>query len=143
MPYKDQQRRNQRARERWAERRAAYFTGRTCVDCGTGDDLELDHVDATVKVDHRIWAWGEERRAVELQKCVARCATCHTNKTVAFAENARGVRIGASKFTDDNVRDIRTAFVDGQTKRGLARAYGVSDKTIRLILSGETWRHVA
>jgi hypothetical protein len=64
-------------REWMAHRRAEYFDGRCCIDCGGTDKLHLHHLDPSQKVTHRIWSWTEERRLKELAKCVVRCQECH------------------------------------------------------------------
>lgn len=74
---------------------------------------------------------------------------------------ARGERHGVSKLTDAQVREIRalrTAYVavHGTTKRrgktgtttagtlkAIATRFGVTARVVRLIMSGEAWRHVA
>jgi hypothetical protein len=96
MPFKDKvkkaeydrDRRNKyrqiirlRNNERQRSNRAAYFTGKVCVDCGSTERLELDHIDPRTKVSHRIWGWGKLRREAELVKCTVRCNTCHKLKT--------------------------------------------------------------
>jgi hypothetical protein len=69
-------------REWMRKRRADWFSANgPCVDCGSWDDLELDHNSRADKVSHRIWSWSEERRYEELAKCVARCRKCHRAKT--------------------------------------------------------------
>jgi hypothetical protein len=68
---------------RWvARRRATYFMDKVYADCGTGEDLQLDHRDPSKKVDHKIWSWSQERRAAELEKCQILCASCHWKKTL-------------------------------------------------------------
>jgi 5-methylcytosine-specific restriction endonuclease McrA len=66
MPYADraQQREYQRA---WkAERRAVWLKEHgPCAKCGSWEKLEVDHVDPTKKVDHKVWTWSEERRSKE------------------------------------------------------------------------------
>lgn len=64
-----------------AERRASFFRGKICIDCGSDQDLELDHVVPADKIDHKIWSWSEVRRNEELAKCVVRCEDCHKKKT--------------------------------------------------------------
>lgn len=84
VPYKDlrQQREFQR---RWiADQRAEYLADKACVDCGSREALEIDHIDRTSKTDHRIWSWSAERREGELAKCVVRCHACHVRKTNAI-----------------------------------------------------------
>lgn len=81
MPYADLdvQRAYQR---RWRQgRRDAWFENRSCLDCGSTESLELDHIDRTIKEDHNVWSWSLERREVELKKCVARCKDCHRKRT--------------------------------------------------------------
>ncbi|ALF00619.1 HNH endonuclease [Mycobacterium phage Bricole] len=66
-----------------AKRRAAWFAGKACVRCGSDEDLELDHVDPTLKVTNAVWSWSQERRDVELAKCQVLCNACHKAKTIS------------------------------------------------------------
>lgn len=68
----------QQRRQDWLNERGP------CVDCGSLNNLEVDHVDPTKKVTHRVWSWSEERRLAELEKCVPRCQSCHKSKTADF-----------------------------------------------------------
>ena len=52
-----------------------------CVQCGSWEQLEVDHIDPSLKVDHRVWTWGPERRSEELKKCQVLCSVCHDKKT--------------------------------------------------------------
>lgn len=82
MPlYGEEKRRYQR--EWCAKRRAEYFAGKSCVICGSVDQLELDHIDRTTKVSNRIWSWSDVRRATELEKCQILCSMHHKEKTRA------------------------------------------------------------
>lgn len=81
MPYADPNARREYARKWVANRRAEFFKDKTCVDCGSSENLELDHIDPLVKVSHRIWSWSAEKRAAEIAKCVVRCRSCHAAKT--------------------------------------------------------------
>lgn len=54
-----------------------------CVNCGSWENLELDHEDPKQKVTHRVWSWSKERRDKELAKCRALCSDCHKEKTAA------------------------------------------------------------
>lgn len=92
-PIADPEERRKYNREWIAKRKAAYFEGKSCVDCGSTENLEVDHVDpstklpglkTTTKVSKRtahLWTMSDERRSVELAKCVPRCRTCHQAKT--------------------------------------------------------------
>jgi hypothetical protein len=81
MGYKDKEKQRAYARQWMANRRNDWFKDKVCVDCGTTSRLELDHVDPSQKVDHRVWSWAYKRRYAELDKCVARCIDCHKVKS--------------------------------------------------------------
>ena len=92
MPTREAQLEYQR---QWmANRRAAYFEDKSCVRCGSVEELRLDHIDPKEKVSHRIWSWKKERREAELAKCQVLCEPCHKEKTredlLAAAENRCG-----------------------------------------------------
>lgn len=64
------------------KRRIAWFAENgPCVDCGSWENLELDHDDPETKVDHAVWSWSDTRRAAELAKCKPRCHSCHAKKS--------------------------------------------------------------
>lgn len=87
MPYKDLERQRAFQREAAAKRRAAWLAKNgPCRECGSWNDLEVDHIDPSQKTNHRIWSWSEERRATELAKCQVLCGPCHKAKTVAALE---------------------------------------------------------
>lgn len=81
MPYKDPEKQRAYMREWTATRRRNWFAENgPCVDCESWEYLEIDHLDPTQKVSHRIWSWTESRRNKELAKCVVRCVKCHRGK---------------------------------------------------------------
>ncbi len=56
---------------------------------------------------------------------------------------ARGSRHGASKLTEDDVREIRRRYAKGrETFAALATAFSVSETCIGLVLHRRTWTHV-
>lgn len=67
-------------RKRRAERRNAFFEGKACIDCGSTENLELDHRNPVEKASHHIWFWGEDRLAAETAKCDIRCHACHKER---------------------------------------------------------------
>ncbi|WNM75306.1 HNH endonuclease [Mycobacterium phage Auspice] len=81
MAYKDPSVQREYMRRWVANRRSAFFASKQCAMCGAGEELELDHIDPTKKVDHRIWSWTDARRSEELAKCQVLCASCHKKKT--------------------------------------------------------------
>lgn len=81
MPFKDVVAKKEYQRQWYANRRAGFFEGKACVECGDMDNLELDHIDPSQKVSHRIWSWSADRRAEEIAKCQVLCSECHLAKT--------------------------------------------------------------
>lgn len=79
MPYRNPKRQRRYQREWLRRRRAEWIAsqGGACARCGRTDWLEVDHIDPTTKVDHRVWSWSEERRVPELAKCQVLCKRCH------------------------------------------------------------------
>ena len=81
MAYKDPDKQREFARKWLAQRRSEYLSDKRCVKCGSTTDLEIDHIDPSTKVSHRVWSWSAERRAIELAKCQVLCRKCHDEKT--------------------------------------------------------------
>lgn len=81
MPIADRMERRAYQRAWLAKRRGEALVGASCVECGSVDGLELDHIDPTTKVDHKIWSWSKKRRDAELKKCQWLCGPCHRAKT--------------------------------------------------------------
>jgi hypothetical protein len=135
MPYADPARQRE-FQARWiAQRRAEWFAGKTCSDCGTPDDLHLDHRDPKLKVSHRIWSWSRARREVELAKCVARCEPCHLIKT-----RAGGETITAAVVDPELVEEIRSRYAAGGiTQTALGKQYGIGQQAISKIVLGQRW----
>jgi hypothetical protein len=83
MPYSDPDRQRAFNREWIQRRRVAWFAGKSCVQCGSTESLELDHIDPETKVNHRLWSWSAVRREAELAKCQILCRPCHQAKSLA------------------------------------------------------------
>jgi len=86
MPYKDSSKQREYVRKWVADRRAAWFSDKYCVQCGNAEDLEIDHIVPETKerkIDHNIWSWSQEKRDAELQKCQVLCHDCHQEKSSA------------------------------------------------------------
>jgi hypothetical protein len=58
------------------------------------------------------------------------------------ASAKRGPNNKASKLTESNVIQIRSLHVGGQSKRSIAKQFGVCKTTIQCIINRETWRHI-
>jgi 5-methylcytosine-specific restriction endonuclease McrA len=81
-------------KERWRKRRlsAIEFLGGHCVDCGTEDGLEFDHIDPKTKVCSiaKASSFSELRFWAEVEKCQLLCTPCHLEKSRSngdFAKN--------------------------------------------------------
>lgn len=55
---------------------------------------------------------------------------------------ARGERAGRAKLTEEQVRDIRKRYADGETQTELARQFHVDRGNIRFIVTRMHWKHV-
>jgi 5-methylcytosine-specific restriction endonuclease McrA len=74
-------------REWTAKRRAFYIVemGGKCVECGSTEKLEVDHIDPATKLCNptRLWSRTDEFIRAELAKCQLLCKSCHQKKTSA------------------------------------------------------------
>lgn len=100
MAYKNQAVQREYQREWMKRRREGWLADKICVDCGSSEDLEIDHDEPKNKISHRIWSWSKDRRERELQKCKVRCRICHSRKS--HKENvARDIWKSKRKYADD------------------------------------------
>src|SRR4051812_7151065 len=104
MPLKDREARRAYQRKWIAPRRKEWFDKNgPCVDCGSWNALEADHVDPLQKRSHRIWSYCKEKREYELAKCVARCSRCHKDKS--RKEGSFGRNTPYQRFVPSNVTE--------------------------------------
>jgi DNA-binding XRE family transcriptional regulator len=144
--YGEEKRKYQR--EWLAKRRQVgldYLGGR-CASCGTTDKLELDHIDPSTKVDHKIWSWKWERQIVELDKCQLLCETCHTTKTLVngdYGPPKQGEKHWCAKISDAEALQIRDLYAyTNMTQKEIAIIYGISRQTVGHITTGYHWKHL-
>lgn len=132
MATPEEQREYQR---NWRRRRRQAWLDANgpCVDCGSADNLEVDHRDYREKVTHNVWNWPKERRDIELAKCVVRCVTCHLIKTKAeHAERFSGEGNANAVLTAEIVADARRRYeAGGYTWKELGVQFGVKGNTLR------------
>lgn len=71
----------------WLARRRSEWVQANgpCRQCGSGKDLEVDHIDPKTKTmaTANIWSRRKEVREAELIKCQVLCGPCHQEKTSA------------------------------------------------------------
>lgn len=119
------------SREWVARRRREYFKDKTCLLCGSIDDLEIHHRDPSNKVSNSIWSWRIDRRDVELLKCDILCGDCHKVETKKYLSRPmvhgtwtvwkRGCRCGqCSRFHVDAKRAqrLRKKIREGSVQAG-------------------------
>jgi hypothetical protein len=56
---------------------------------------------------------------------------------------ARGERSASAKLTADKVAEIRRLYASGLTQQVIGDKYGVTRESIKQIVTGENWKHVA
>ena len=89
VPYADPAVQREYQRVRIATRRAAWLAvNGPCRQCGSVDQLEIDHIDPGQKVSHRIWSWSDTRLLAELEKCQVLCRSCHMIKSLGAVDLA-------------------------------------------------------
>jgi len=68
-------------------RRSEYFADKMCKECGSREQLELDHIKPIRRPNTKrpgngwIWTASEEKRKAELKLCQVLCHYCHLKKT--------------------------------------------------------------
>lgn len=82
MPYK-----NKEDSYKWLKaRRMEWINSHgPCKHCNSWDNLQVDHIDPSLKKYHasRIWSRKAKIREPELLKCQVLCADCHKKKTIS------------------------------------------------------------
>lgn len=142
MGYKDPEKQKEYQRNWLAKRRADWFSENgPCINCGSWDNLELDHIDPSTKVDNKIWSWSKERRDKETAKCQVLCEDCHHEKTIANKEYLYGEDIGNAVLKNHEVLWARKQNLNGMKFVDMEPILNVKADTIRVaVRSG--WTHL-
>jgi hypothetical protein len=78
MAAKDKEQHRQYVQAKRKERRERWLSENgPCHHCGSWHELEMHHIDKSLKEDHRVWSWSEEHLLIELAKCIVLCHKCH------------------------------------------------------------------
>lgn len=139
MPYANPAIQRQYQRE-WKNRRRDDWLRQNgpCAGCGSWADLQVDHVNRSQKVDHRLWSWSDARRIEELAKCQALCVPYHIAKGDGIH---RGEDHGRSKFLAIDVERLRALVESGLSCAEAGRRLGVDRKTAWDMVH-RTWKHL-
>ena len=140
MPYKDPVVQREYQRLRTANRRFDWFADKSCARCGSTENLQLDHIDPSTKISHKIWSWSEAHRETELVKCQVLCYPCHVIKGMENGDMARGSSHGSAKLTSDEVFEIRGRWYTGEGLTALGKEFGVTKHAVHNIVNRKTWR---
>ena len=134
---------NAYSREWTARRRAEFFSDKRCIACGSVENLELDHIDPSTKVAKVHFNWSQERRDAEIAKCQVLCHDCHIKKTSDNKENTKlGVDHYRSRYTEDQVIEMRKLHSDGMSLPYLMKKFGGSKTAVHCIVTRKTWKHL-
>jgi len=144
MKTKELQREYQR---KWmAKRRNDWLAGKSCLVCGSTNNLEVDHIDRTKKKYQISSLWGmninNPNRVAELAKCQVLCHKCHIDKTNKF-DRLRGSEVSSAKLNEKQIIEACKMYNTGKyTSKKIAMQFGVHEDTIRYAYRGKTWKHL-
>lgn len=132
---------------RWMQQRRTdwILANGPCQICGSWDNLEVDHIDASQKElnPSAIWSRRQEIREAELAKCQVLCNPCHIAKSIANKECRRGSQASWAILTEADVIILRELYAaGGVTFRELGERYGVHRDTVRKAVRKTGWQHV-
>jgi 5-methylcytosine-specific restriction endonuclease McrA len=150
MATEEEQREYQRL---WIlERRQDWIAANgPCNECGSWDELEVDHVDAATKSMYVSVVWSmaldNPKRVAELAKCQVLCHPCHIEKSRVAGDFKRGKLHGEQMWnthlSDSDVEDIVRLLATGtMTHRVVGEKFGVARNVITDINRGATWKHI-
>jgi hypothetical protein len=146
MPITEKRRKYLRCYNRiWLKaRRDAYLSANgPCVKCGSAEDLEIDHIDPSQKVTHRIWSWRKERRDVELAKCQIICKECHKRKTaIDIRPMLQKLKSPRRKLNRGDIVSMFRYRWCGYSQREIAGIFKIAKRTLEQILQGTSYREM-
>jgi hypothetical protein len=98
------------------------------------DDMDVNHIDGIKS--HNILSNLEWMEHVD--------NIIHAHKVLKVGADNRGEKSGNAKLTDDNVREIRRLWDNGEgmQQTAIARMFGVSSVRISLIVRRKSWKHI-
>lgn len=119
-------------REWIAKRRQEWFNSAgPCVQCGTMENRQLDHIDPKTKIHHAIWSWAKERRDKELTKCQVLCKNCHLEKSKKDISNLlTGTSLPSQQvITKEQLITVLELIKNGFSERKACKEVGINRGT--------------
>lgn len=131
MPLKTKEEQTEYQRQWMNQRRQDWIDsqGGCCVECGSADQLEVDHIDPALKTmkPSSLWSRRQEIRDAELANCQVLCYDCHLEKTVTKGDGCKKSLIVPIEI----VNQIRLEYIAGNiTQKELAVKYNLHKDTI-------------
>jgi len=136
MPYADKKKQLEYQRKWMKARREQWLKENgPCVDCGSWENLQVDHDDPEDKVTHRIWSYSKEERDLELEKCEVRCKRCHCIKT---RNNDDQGNVTLTVVIVRKIWEMKRKTGYGKTR--IARKLKISESATGEVLRKKTWK---
>lgn len=133
MPYTPEERTRYTNEYRAKRRREALdYLGGECVECGSTENLEFDHIDPATKVATiaSLWTASKERFWTEVKKCQLLCHDHHVAKSLREGSWPGGDPPHPVKHTDAQVAEMVTMRAAGESLRAIAAAFGTTHRTV-------------
>lgn len=123
---------------------------RICVDCGekacdwshihNTDPLDVNNYESRCRSCHLKYDYTDDRR---LKVALANKSMTIDYSLKSYDPKFQGENNGHSKLTENDVREIRKIYEDGNTTiASLARKYRMSESGVRDLIKRKTWSHV-
>lgn len=105
-----------------------------------GDAFEFDCVDCGLEAKEWSHRHGTDPR--NMRNYDPRCVKCHHIYDGCMTENQRGENHCRARFSNNDIKNIRSLREQGWTYQRIGEKFGVGHSTIGKILRGERWSHV-
>ena len=115
--------------------------GGKCVQCGSSESLEVDHIDPgskSPKLGHKrsVQRLAKAERYEEFAKCQVLCRACHRKKS--GTDKYRN-----QKLNPERVREIRARWkAGGESMTTIGRDYNVTGGMVWNVVKGHSWAWV-
>jgi 5-methylcytosine-specific restriction endonuclease McrA len=116
-------------------RQAWLLANGPCAECGSWEELEVDHIDPAEKKINPALLWSlspvNPKRIAELAKCQGLCRTHHRVKTRTYlAVRLGGVRAPTASLTSKKLVQVRALLAAGTGGSEIARQLNISKYAI-------------